>query len=451
LIEFHASRVLVLSFAAAIVAVAAALLGYAAADEQTRLSFIDAAFTATSAICVTGLIVKDTGSDFGFWGQAIILCALQMGGLGILTFSNLIILAQRGRLGLEQRVAMGETHGALPYVSPARLLRYIVLYTFALESLGAVALSLRFARDFPLGKAIWLGTFHAVSAFCNAGFSLFTTSLEAYRDDPVVNATVITLIILGGIGFIVVADLATWMTARRKSGKRRLSFHTRVTIGTTLVLLPAGAILVFALEMTGEAMAGSWLQHGMESVFMSVTARTAGFNTVPVGQLTNGALLVIILLMVVGGSPGSTAGGMKTTTLAALYALVSSRVRNRPKTELLDRSLPGEVTAKALFTACGFLLLIIGGVLALQVTELYGVPHGDRHSDFLAYLFEVVSALGTVGLSTGVTASLSSAGKCVIIACMFVGRLGPLVVANSLLGAQKRADYTYPEESLIVG
>jgi trk system potassium uptake protein TrkH len=427
------------------------LLVYADAREETTLSVVDAAFTATSAICVTGLIVKDTGGDFGFAGQAIILCALQIGGLGILTFSNLIILAQTGRLGLEQRVSMEETHGTLPSITPARLLRYIVLYTLVLETLGAVVLSLRFARDYPLGQAIWLGMFHAISAFCNAGFSLFTTSLEQYRGDVIVNATVIALIILGGLGFIVVADLATWATTRRTEGKHRVSFHTRVVLGTTLLLIPLGTVLVFFLELTGEAMPGSVPQHAMESLFMSVTARTAGFNTATVGHLTNGGLLVVVLLMIVGGSPGSTAGGIKTTTLAALYALVRSRIRNRPKTELLDRSIPADVTAKALLTASGAIIMIVGGALALQVTEFYGIPHSSERADFLGYLFETVSAFGTVGLSTGVTASLSTAGKCVIIVCMFVGRLGPLVVANSIIGAQRRAEYTYPEEQLIIG
>ena len=263
--------------------------------------------------------------------------------------------------------------------------------------------------------------------------------------------TIMTLIVLGGLGVIVSADIRSWFAPLSARPRSRLALHSRVVLKTTTLLVLGGAFFIFLLELTGPAIPGSWPRHGLESLFLSVTSRTAGFNTVQTGQLTNGTLLVVIMLMTIGGSPGSTAGGVKTTTMAVLYALVRSHIRNRSRTELLERSIPYDVVAKAVVTFFGFMLMILVGVMALQITEMYGKPHQEFRGDFIEYLFEVVSALGTVGLSTGITPKLSMLGKVTIIMCMFVGRLGPLMIANSLIGSRRRVGITYPEERIIVG
>jgi trk system potassium uptake protein TrkH len=423
------------------------------APGEENLAFVDSLFTATSAVCVTGLIVRDTATEFTFFGQALILALIQLGGLGILTFTNLVILARRGRVGLSGRILLQQSHGLLPNIPPHRLLRDLLFFTFAFESLGAALLALRFwiSYDFGFFRSCWLGVFHSVSAFCNAGFGLFTNSLVDFRSDVFINGIVMILIVTGGIGFVVFVEARNYLEGLSRRRRVRLSLHTRVVLGTTLLLILAGWGSILLLELTGQGMSGSFWNNCLESLFLSVTSRTAGFNTVDMNQLSNATLLIVILLMFVGGSPGSAAGGVKTTTLATLVGVLFSRARNRPHIELLDRTLPQEVVAKAFMNAAGFLLTCFIAVVALQITELYGQPHALRRGQFLEFLFEVVSALGTVGLSTGITGALSTAGKTVIIVCMFFGRLGPVLVASSLIGRQRRIEYSYPTEEVIVG
>lgn len=446
------TRLLVLSFIVTIL-IGAFLLYIVptVGEEGAPLSGVDALFTSTSAVCVTGLVVRDTGGEFSLPGQIIILALIQIGGLGFLTLSNFIFLLQGGRVNLKRRLVLEETYGILPKITAADFLYRIVSYTFAFEFVGAVILSWRFSATHPVGEAVWLGTFHAISAFCNAGFSLFSDSLVSYRSDMVVNFTVMSLIIAGGLGFVVFVDLNRWARSLFRVQAKRLSLHSRVVLRTSLLLVVAGAIAFWVMEIHGQSMEGSVWNHMLESLFMSVTTRTAGFNSLDVSHLTNGSLLVVIILMCIGGSPGSTAGGVKTTTAASLFALISSRTRNRPRIELMDNSLPAEIIAKALITSAGFLIAAMVAVLLLQVTELHGEPHYLHRGVFLEYLFEVVSALGTVGLSTGITAGLTVSGKTVIIICMFLGRLGPTVVAGSLIGMRKRVEYSYPEGRIIVG
>jgi len=446
------ARLLVISFATTILIGAVLLFLPISRVGPTPRQPVDALFTSTSAVCVTGLIVLDTGRDHSLFGQAVILGLIQIGGLGIMTFSNLILLAAGKKLGLSQRMVLEATHGEVLAVSPAQLIRRILLYTFTLEALGTLLLWVRFRSEYPLPRAVWLAVFHSISAFCNAGFSLFSDSFMGYRDDFLVNITVMGLIVAGGLGFVVFADVFSFLGDWRVKGKlRRLTLHSRVVLCTTVGLILGGALLLGVLEISNLLGGGPWHQPILSSLFLSITARTAGFNTMDTAQLTNATLLCVIVLMVIGASPGSTGGGIKTTTFAALWAMVFSRARNRPQTEMLDRTIPSEVIAKALATTAGFLLAILLGVILLQITEYAGQPHTAVRGLFLGHLFEVVSALGTVGLSTGVTPTLSAAGKGVIIACMFVGRLGPLVVAASLIGRRPRAAYTLPEERLMIG
>ena len=449
---FTIPRVLVLSFASVIALGALTLTAsFSAARGVAPHTFIDSLFMSTSAVCVTGLTVLDSGRQYSPFGQAALLGLIQVGGLGILTFSNLLILARFGRIGLRERQILGETHGGLPHISAASLLLKVMSYTFVIESLGAALLTARFARDYPFAKALWLGVFHSVAAFCNAGFSLFTDNLMRYYGDWIVNLTIMSLIVLGGLGFIVFADLGFWTRERSRIPRPRLSLHSKTVIATTAILIVTGAAAVFLLEWRGSALKGSLVDRVTESFFISITARTAGFNTTDTAQLTNATLLAVILLMFIGASPGSTGGGIKTTTCAILFAMLISRGRNRPKVELMKRSIPMETVAKALATFFGFAAVMLAGVVLLQITELTGQPAAQHRGKFIEHLFEVVSGMGTVGLSTGVSPTLTSAGKLVIIGCMFLGRLGPVLVATSLIGERRRLEYSYPEERLIVG
>lgn len=443
---------MVISFAGAIAAGTLVLyLASASGPADKASSGIDVLFTVTSAICVTGLTVRDTGGDFTVLGQAIILSLIQVGGLGILTFSNLVLYLQTGRMSLQQRQMVQDTIGMSPSTTAASLLIRVVLYALTIEMAGAIVLTARFAMDFPLAHAAWLGVFHAVSAFCNAGFGLFSDNLAQYRGDVVVTGTIMILIVLGGFGFVVLSDVGGWIFSLNRGPRRRIVYQSRVVLLTSGVLILAGAIAVFALETRGAVSTGPLPLRILDSFFLAVTSRTAGFNTIATGYLTNGTLFVVIMLMAIGGSPGSTAGGFKTTTLATMFALILSRARNRAKVELLSRTIPEETVTRAMLSLTAFMLAAAAATMVLQVTELSGAGHHLNRGKFLEYAFEVVSALGTVGLSAGVTPSLTTPGKLVIVACMFVGRLGPLIIAASFVGSRRGPEITYPEDDLSIG
>lgn len=450
---FLPSRLMVLSFALVIFIGTFFLFMDGAGVPGTHPSLSDSFFMATSAVCVTGLSVCDTGSAYSSFGQLVILVLIQLGGLGILTFSNLLVLFRRRRADMSKRMLLEESHGILPSVSPRALVRSIIIYTTIIEGTGAIVLSLRFysAYTYSLKESLWLGIFHSISAFCNAGFSLFSNSFVGFSDDWIINFTLMFLIILGGLGFVVLADIRNRIKGWRKGWRMRLSLHSRVVLWTSLIVMLSGMVLFYLMELTGEAIPDSFLNHFLDSLFLSVTARTAGFNTVDMAHLTNASLLILILLMYIGGSPGSTAGGFKITSFATIIALLSSKVRNRPHTEIMERRLPEVTVGKALATVIGFSVFTVLAVMLLQVTELFGVPHSEHRGAFLEYLFEVVSALCTVGLSTGITTSLSSMGRLVIIVCMFTGRLGPILLANSLIGTRKRLPFSYAQEDILVG
>ncbi|HQO36660.1 MAG TPA: TrkH family potassium uptake protein, partial [bacterium] len=427
--------------------------------EGFELGWIDALFTSTSAVCVTGLTVVDTGGNFSLGGEIIILILIQAGGLGMLTISNWLLVALSGsRISLSDRFLLEETHGFNERIEPTGLLRRIIRFTVLSEGLGALVLFLRFIADYPFSKALWLAVFHSVAAFCNAGFSLFPDNLMAYRDDWVINLTIIILIVLGGIGFMVCSDvvLAVNSVLRRRSKRwrmawRRITLHTKVTLITTGILILAGALLVILFESQNLLKETPIHQRLLPALFLSVTSRTAGFNTLDTGQLTNVTLLMTVLLMFIGASPGSTGGGMKTTTLAILIAFFRSRMLNRPRTEILARSVPESLVAKAVVTWAAFVALLLIGVAGLEYFEFGFASHGVSSGSFLDLLFEVTSALGTVGLSVGITPSLEPGSRLVLIVIMFLGRVGPLAVAASFIGQRRVLRYTLPEERIMVG
>ena len=440
----------VLTFLALIGAGTFLLLG-AGFNGHGRPTLMDAAFTSVSAVCVTGLSVVDLSQDMDFTGQLLVLILLQIGGLGVLTLSNWILLALRRRLGLSGSIVTRETYGGIPRIAPRRILASIMIFTFATEAIGALLLYLRFSADAPPGRALWLAVFHSVSAFCNAGFSLFSDSLVGYRSDTAVNLVVMALIITGGIGFVAAVDVVEWFRGRLRGDRRKLGFHTHVVLATSGVLLLFGCAVFLVFEWGNTIAHDSVPQGILESMFLSVTARTAGFNTVETGHLTNMTLLILMLLMMVGASPGSTGGGVKTTTFAIVWTRVRCHISNRVNTEMLGRTVARQITAKAMAMVLLYALTAMLAMIALQATEYGELPHDQTRGAFLEQLFEVISALSTVGLSTGLTTRLSNAGLSVLMACMFIGRIGPLVLAASLIGERKRMPYAEPEGDIMVG
>ena len=449
--RFRPAMLVVLTFGVLILAGTVLLQVLIHRSGQANPEIITSAFTSVSAVCVTGLSVVDLSRDTGFGGQLAVLVLIQIGGLGVLTLSNWVLLSLRGRLGVYGSVLTHATVGAHPRVSPTVLVRRILVFTLTIEGAGALVLFLRFLSDFQPRQAAWLAVFHSVSAFCNAGFSLFGDSLVGYREDVIVNLTVMVLIVLGGLGFVVAMDIVEQVGAKIHGMRRRLAVHTRLVLTTTLLLILAGTLVFLMFEWNNTFSTETFGAEFVQSFFLSVTARTAGFNTVETAHLTNMTLVIVIILMIIGASPGSTGGGVKTTSLVVLWALVRSHLLNRPETEVAGRRIPRDLVAKALALIVLYGCVVVLGMIALQAAEFGELPHQATRGMFLEHLFEVVSALSTVGLSTGVTTKLSDSGLCVLMGLMFVGRVGPLVIAASLIGERSQLKYHYAETDIMIG
>jgi trk system potassium uptake protein TrkH len=414
-----------------------------------RLGFVDALFTATSAVCVTGLIVVDTATYFTPLGQAWIAILIQLGGLGILTFTTLLIvlLGKRATLGIEE--AAGGHASVFPHLGAVSLVKAIVVATFVVEAAGAAVLWLTWTDDLGARAALWPAVFHAVSAFSNAGFTILPDSLVGFRRSPLTVLTISALIVTGGIGFIVLADLRARYLLHRT---HRLGTHTRLVLATTGILLVGGMILFVFFEAGGELAPLGWLDRPLNAFFMSVTARTAGFNTIDYNAVSNATLFLTMSLMLVGGSPGSTAGGLKTTTLALLFLALWARLRGRNVVSAWGRTVREGTVQRAAGVAMGGIAVLALGILLLAVSELSGGSAADR-AEFLRLIFEAHSAFGTVGLSMGVTSDLTTAGRLIIIFLMFVGRVGPLAAASAMAFAEFRTKvkYRYPYEDVVIG
>ncbi len=412
------------------------------------LSWIDALFTATSAVCVTGLIVVDTATHFTTAGQAFVLALIQIGGLGMLVLASVIIAALGGRLSLRtESVTTGG--GAGPYVDARQLLFDVVRFTFVFEALGAIALWSLWAPSQGGTEALWPAVFHSVSAFCNAGFSTYSNSLIPFQSSPGTLLAVSALIVFGGIGFLTLEEIYLRRFAKTKSSHQMpLSIHSRLVIVTTLVLLALGW-LGFALLEWNNTLAGLTIFDKLNNaLFMSVTARTAGFNTVDYAEVTDSSNFLTILLMTIGGSPGSTAGGIKTTSFALLFLLAWSRLRGHETTIFGNRSIPEETIQRAVGLTVLATMVVALGVFALAA-------NGDFHAGkgrFLARMFEAVSAFNTVGLSMNLTATLTPGSKLVLILLMFLGRVGPLSLAAALAVRRSRnKSFRYAYEDVLVG
>lgn len=436
--DLSPNQILVLGFLAVILVGTYLLHLPISSSSEESIELLDALFTSTSATCVTGLIVLDTGNDFSLFGQWVILILFQIGGLGIMTFSTMFAFLLGRRISLRQRLLIQESLNQFSIGGLARLAKYILLFTVFFEGLGTFLLYLNWHNIDTNHSTLFLSFFHAVSAFCNAGFSLFSDSLQQFNFHPGINTIFISLIIFGGIGFLVLTELFEYPI------HKKLSLHSKLVIVMTVVLLVTGAFGILLLENNNPDTIQNYSLSGklQISIFQSTTARTAGFNTVPISNMGNATLLLMILLMFIGASPTSTGGGIKTTTFLITFLWMYFTLKGRKHLYLYNRQISNEVLNKAWV----ILILSMSWVMSMSIILSY-----FEHFDFIEILFEIISAFGTVGLSTGITSSLSPVGKVVIILTMFVGRLGPLSIALSLFVNRYPESIQYPEEHVMVG
>ncbi|NOZ25118.1 MAG: potassium transporter [Nitrospirae bacterium] len=409
------------------------------------ISLTDALFTATSAVCVTGLTVKDTLTDFTTFGKVVILLLIQIGGLGYMSMATLLALLIGRKIGLSERILIKESLNIATFEGIIRFMKGMLVFVFLAEGLGALILSLRFMRDTPLKDAVFKGIFHSVSAFNNAGFSLFQDSLIRFRGDVTVNVTVMSLIVLGGIGFLVVDDIY----GRLRKKQKKLMLHTLIVLVSTGLLTAAGAFLFYFNERKYLfARSGpDSLETVLTSLFASVTARTAGFNTIDYSALQPATIFLTIILMLIGASPGSTGGGIKTTTFTVVIMNLWCTIKGRKDTVMFKRRVPEALISRS-FVVLAIAVIFIN-IITLVIIDI-------EHTGFQKTMFEVVSAFGTVGLSTGdggsrsFCATFSGPSKIIIIFTMLAGRLGPLTLFMALLG-QREERIRYPEGRIMIG
>jgi trk system potassium uptake protein TrkH len=421
------------------------LLWFPFSATKGPLHFVDALFTATSAVCVTGLVVINTGKDLSMMGQGITLLLIQIGGLGIITFSTVFFVLMGRGISFKGREIVQTTFLHTPTKNIFVILKSVLWFTFIAEALGTLFLFIRFSFELPVGAAFYRALYHAISAFNNAGFSLFSDSLIGYQGDLIVNLTVMGLIVHGGIGFVVQYEVLS----RLRGLQKKLSIHARMVIITTVVLMLSGAILFFIFERNHIIQDVPVLNKVLASLFQSITPRTAGFNTVDIGSLTNATILLMLVLMFIGASPGSTGGGVKTTSAALLLLMLWNRLKGNEDVNVFNRTIPKEIVSRSvsIIFASAFSVAIITSVLLIAGG---GHPTESRQF-FVEYLFETVSAFGTVGLSMGVTPKLSDIQKMAMILMMFIGRVGPLTLAFSLSRSMGGKGLTYAEEGIMVG
>ncbi len=449
--NFSPAQALVSSYAAAIL-LGTLLLATPWAAHGEPLSFLDALFTATSAQCVTGLIVVDTGTKLTLFGQCVVLALIQIGGLGIMTFSVYLFIYLKVGVSARGRWIINETLMHSPVSSWRELIRGIFLMTLVIEAVGALLLAFAFVPVLGFWEGVYSAVFHSISAFCNAGFSLFTDSLIGFRDNPLVNLTVMGLIILGGIGFLVIRELiqVSRVRARKRSQRPKLSLHSKIVLVASSLLIVYGAVMIGWLE-SNNSLAGMPLIEGFwTALFQSVTARTAGFNTIDLNAFRAPTIFLIIFLMFVGASPGSAGGGVKTTSMALFFAIFYNRLRGNQHTSLFRRTIPEEAITKALALVLLAIILIALALFGLMMVQTPDTAH-ENMREFLGYTFEAFSAFGTVGLSIGATAKLNSLGKLIIIVLMFIGRVGLLTMAFAIAGRTKRHAPRYAEENIMIG
>ena len=440
--KLTATRTIAVGFLGIILAGTLLLMLPIASADGKPAGLLTALFTATSATCVTGLVVVDTYSGWSVFGKAVLLALIQIGGLGFMTIGVFVAVLMKKNIGLKERGILQESMNTLQIGGIVRLVRKITIGTLMIEGIGAVLLAVRFVPQMGWIEGICNGIFHSISAFCNAGFDLMGkteeySSLVSYSGDFIVNFTVMALVIIGGIGFLVWDDLQ-----KKKLRFKEYLLHTKIVLVVTMVLILGGALLIYLFErknLMADMGAGEKI---LTSLFASVTARTAGFNTIDVGGMSASSKLVTVVLMFIGGSPGSTAGGIKTTTFAVMLIFVWANLRNSHGSNIFGRRLEEEEIRKASIVVTINLLLAVAAAVIL--CGMQNLPMED-------ILLEVFSAIGTVGMSSGITRQLNVVSKIVIILLMYCGRIGSMTFALSFTERKKVAPVQLPAEKIIIG
>lgn len=412
-------------------------------QDHVPTSFLDALFTATSATCVTGLVVFDTATHWSLFGQCVILLLIQIGGLGFITIGVFLATYLKKKISLRQRGLIEESVSTLKLAGGVKLVKHIIKGTLFFESIGAIILSFVFVEDFGLLRGIYYGVFHSISAFCNAGFDLLGIiepygSLVPYVHSPIVNITIMSLIIIGGLGFIVWEDIY-----EKKWKVKNYLLQTKVVLVTSMILVFGGALLFYLFERQNVLANMNQNDAIFASFFQSVTTRTAGFNTVDVSHLSPATSLLMMMLMFVGGSPGSTAGGIKTTTLAVLVIFVYATITNKSEANIFNRRFDNKIIKKASSVFLMNMSLIIVGSIVIFANQ--------PELLFQDVMFEIFSALGTVGISTGITRKLTMISRIVVIILMYSGRVGSLTFALSLTRKKKISNCMNPAEKVAIG
>ena len=440
-------QILSIGFALVILTGAILLTLPIASINGTWTSFVDCLFTSTSAVCVTGLVTIDTGSYWSYFGKTVILILIQIGGLGFMSFATLFALLLGKKITLRERLVMQEAMNSFNLQGLVKMAKYILIFTFSVEGIGALLLSTQFIPRYGFARGTYFSVFHSISAFCNAGFDLFgeTTnkfvSLVSWQSNPVIALTIIALIIIGGLGFSVWADIYNYKNLKS------LSLHSKLVIIITAILICVGAVLMYAIEFNNPDTIGnmSFIDKIINSIFASVTPRTAGFNTIPTADMAPASRFLTIILMFIGGSPSSTAGGIKTATFGIIVLSIVCTIKGKEDTEIFRKRISKDIVSRAFVIVNIAVALVIGLTMVLTITE----RKMGFSLEFL--LYEAVSSFATVGLSLGVTPFLSAIGKILIMIAMYCGRVGPMTIALSLAKNKSTSSIRYPEDKILVG
>lgn len=441
------SRTIALGFLAVILVGALLLMMPFSTIDGTWSDPITALFTSTSSVCVTGLSVVDVGKYYSFWGQLCLVLLVQIGGLGYMTATTFLLLLLGRRFGLKDKVALQQSLDKSGLAGVVQLVQSILATTLLFELTGVFLLMTVFVPQYGFKQGVWSAIFHSVNSFNNAGFSIYSDNLIGYITSPMVNFTVSGLIIFGGIGYQVIMEMYLWLRDRFNKSPicTVFSLNFKVVTTTTAVLLILGTLAFLVLEYDNPDTFGSltFPQKLMAAWFQSVTPRTAGFNTISIGQMTEASLFLTIALMFIGASPGSTGGGIKTTTFRILFCCTTAVVEGQEDVECYQRQIPPAMILKTISVVFGSLLVAFTSAILIELT--------NPQVEFIAALYEAVSAFGTVGLSTGITPTLSAIGKLILIATMYIGRVGVLLLVSAAFGDPKPRSFKYAEESLLVG
>jgi trk system potassium uptake protein TrkH len=448
LADLSASQLLVVSFVGLITLGWLGFLFLPGLYEGAAMSWVDALFISASAVCVTGLSTIDVPNVLSFWGELWLLLLIQAGALGILTFAAMVVAAAGRRSGLDIEEAAGGFAAVLPRGTPRQMLGTIFGVTMAVEAFGALCLFLLWLGDHGALRALWLAVFHAVSGFGNAGFSLFSDNMLGQQRHPFVLLTLGALIVAGGLGFPVIQDLR--FRLRKAQRQRRLTTHSRVVLSATLLLLVGGASFFLFFEWDRELAQLGLVDRAVNALFMSITPRTAGFNTVDYDGITNASLFLTFVLMWIGGGPASTAGGAKITTATLLALVLWARLRGEGHVSVAGRTVPDETVNRATGLAVGMVLLLLA-FLTLMIAFEPAAGAAQERGQLVRLAFEVQSALSTVGLSMNLTSTLTDGSKLTLVAVMLLGRVGPLAVLGAMALRSQRTNFRYAHEEVLIG